>query len=519
MSREKNLQLKWGSILSYIQMGLNVIIGLAFTPIILGLLGQNEYGLYNTVSSTIAMLSILNLGFSAGYIRYYARYNARGDEDKISSLNGLFIILFSIIGLIALVCGILMTTNLTVFFKDGLSKTEYLKATVLMALMSIRMAISFPLGVFSSIIIAHERFIFIKICGMINTVFSPLITLAALYMGYGSIGMVVVSVVLGTVTDCIYGYYVFSRLKQRFIFHGFEKGIVLELFSYTFFIAINMIVDQINWNIDKLLLARFRGTSAVAIYSIGFSLYNYYMAFSTSISSVFTPRIHQIVNETKLDSPEQRCQLTDLFVKVGRIQTLILGLVATGLIFFGKSFIVEIWTNEGYEESYYVMLLLTLPASIALIQNLGIEIQRAENRHKFRSIAYLIMAVVNFVLSIFLCQKYGAIGCAFGTAISLILANGIIINFYYHIKCNIDVIRFWKEIISILPGFLVPSLLGTIFMKYVYIEDIFSFGLYAIVYAIIYIISVWFLSMNNTEKSMLIQQFERIAGKRGNCQN
>lgn len=510
MSRKKNLQLKWGSILSYAQMGLNVLIGLAVTPVILRLLGQSEYGLYSTVSSTIAMLTILNLGFSAGYIRYYARYKASGEEEKISSLNGLFIILFSIIGLIALVCGFFMTANLTVFFKDGLSQAEYYKATIMMTLLSIRMAISFPLGVFSSIIVAHERFVFVKICGMINTVFSPLITLVVLYLGLGSIGMVVVSVVLGTVTDCIYGYYVYIRLKQHFTFHGFEPGIVRELFSYTFFIAINMIVDQINWNIDKLLLARFKGTSAVAIYSIGYSLYNYYMAFSTSISSVFTPRIHRIVNETVMDSIEQNNKLTDLFVKVGRIQTLILGLVATGLIFMGKIFIVKIWTNEGYEESYYVMLLLTLPASIALIQNLGIEIQRAENRHKFRSIAYFIMAIVNFILSISLCPKYGAIGCAIGTAISLILANGIIINIYYHKKCNIDVIRFWKEIASMLPGFLIPSFLGTIIMVYVNIEKVSSFVLYVCIYTITYSISVWFFSMNADEKELFAQLIKRL---------
>ena len=237
------------------------------------------------------------------------------------------------------------------------------------------------------------------------------------------------------------------------------------------------------------------------------------MAFSTSISSVFTPRIHRIVNETTLDSTEQKTRLTDLFVKVGRIQMLILGLVATGLIFFGKTFIVEIWTNEGYEESYYVMLLLTLPASIALIQNLGIEIQRAENRHKFRSIAYFIMAIVNLVLSAFLCQKYGAIGCSIGTAVSLILANGILMNLYYHKRCNIDVIRFWREIVSMLPGFLIPCLMGTAIMHCVRIENISSFGMYVSIYTLIYAISVWFLSMNAEEKKLFTQLLERFVRK------
>ena len=67
-------QLKAGVILSYLQMALNIIIGLAYTPIMIRTLGQSEYGLYNTISSTISMLSILSLGFNSGYIRYYAKY-------------------------------------------------------------------------------------------------------------------------------------------------------------------------------------------------------------------------------------------------------------------------------------------------------------------------------------------------------------------------------------------------------------------------------------------------------------
>ena len=67
-------QLKVGSLLSYAQMILGVVISLLYTPVMLQILGQSEYGLCNTVSSTISMLSLLSLGFNSGYIRYYAKY-------------------------------------------------------------------------------------------------------------------------------------------------------------------------------------------------------------------------------------------------------------------------------------------------------------------------------------------------------------------------------------------------------------------------------------------------------------
>ena len=63
---------------------------------LLRLLGQAEYGLYNTVASTISMMSVLNMGFSSSYIRYYSQYKVRKDTQGIETLNGLFLIVFSL---------------------------------------------------------------------------------------------------------------------------------------------------------------------------------------------------------------------------------------------------------------------------------------------------------------------------------------------------------------------------------------------------------------------------------------
>ena len=74
MKMAKINQIRAGSILSYLQLVTNIIIQLAYTPIMIRLLGASEYGLYNTVSSTISMLGILSAGFNACYIRYYSIY-------------------------------------------------------------------------------------------------------------------------------------------------------------------------------------------------------------------------------------------------------------------------------------------------------------------------------------------------------------------------------------------------------------------------------------------------------------
>lgn len=506
-------QLKIGSFLSYFQMLIGVVIGLLYTPIMLRLLGSSEYGLYNTVSSTISMLSLLSLGFNSGYIRYYTIYKQKKDYDSIWKLNGLFLCIFSIIGVIAFLCGTFLTMHLEYVFDRGLTSSEYKTAEILMMLLTINLSISFPMSVFSNIISANEKFVFLKLLSILKTVVSPLVTLPLLLMGHKSIAMVSVTIIIALITDVIFLVYVFKVLKHRFVFRGFEKEIFFSLLAYTSFIAINMVIDQINWNVDKILLGRFKGTEAVAVYSVGYTLYQYYMMFSTSISSVFTPRIHKIVNETKDDLLLQKKLLTDLFVKVGRIQFILLGLVASGLVFFGKSFITNFWAGSEYENSYYVTLLLALPATIALIQNIGIEIQRAQNRHQFRSIVYFCMAIINIAISVVLCQKYGAIGSAIGTAISLLIANGLIINIYYHKRCNINIIEFWSSILRLCRGLVIPCILGIVIYQTVQLNTLISFCLSILLYTLVYCISLWLGGMNQYEKDLLIRPIHRIMRK------
>lgn len=502
-------QLKIGSLLSYAQMALGIIIGIVYTPIMIRLLGQSEYGLYQTVSSTISMLGILNLGFNGSYIRYFAKYKVKDDKESIYKLNGLFVIIFSVFAVVGLACGLFLTNNLDLVFKDGLTDSEYSTAKVLMLLATLNLSFSFPFSVFTSIISANERFVFLKLVNMLQTVITPAITLPLLLCGYRSIAMIAVALLLAIIHGIINIFYVVVKLKNKFIFYGFEKGLLKSMFVYTSFIAINLIVDQINWNIDKMLLGRYKGTTAVAIYSVGYALYSYYMTFSTAISGVFSPRIHTLINKTKENLNEQRKQVTDLFIKVGRIQYLILALLASGIFFFGREFIVLIWAGSDYNDSYYVALLLIIPSTIALIQNLGIEIQRALNKHHFRSIVYLGMALVNLITSIILCQLYGAIGSALGTGISLILANGFVMNIYYHKKCNLDIIKFWKSIINLSKGLIIPIALGIAAKLIFEINSVAVLLICIFVYALVYCVSMWLFGMNSEEKDLVFSMLKR----------
>ena len=506
-------QLKIGSVLSYAQMAISVIIGLIYTPVMLRLLGQSEYGLYNTVSSTISVLSILNLGFNSSYIRFFSKYKTRNDTEAINRLNGLFLAIFSVIGTVALICGMFLTFNLEMVFDEGLTESEYRIARILMLLLTANLAISFPMSVFSNIISANERFVFLKLLGMMKTICGPMVSIMLLLMGFRSIAMVASTVIISLVTDIAYFIYVKYVLKMGFAFRRVEEGILKDLFVFTAFIAVNTIVYHVNNNVAKLMLGRFLGTNAVAIYSIGFVLYHYYMMFSTSISSVFTPRVYKLVNSSQNDLGQQRVGLTDLFIRVGRVQYLILALVATGVLFFGKPF-VRFWAGSGYDESYVVAVILIFASTFDMIENLGIEIQRALNKHKFRSAAYAVTTVINVFVTWRLCLAYGIIGAAVGTAIFYVISYGLIMNIYYHKHCNIDIIAFWKSIGRLSCGLILPIALGIVLNRFITVESRMMLIVQIVLYTCVYCISMWLFGMNEYEKSLVTKPLKLLLNKK-----
>lgn len=495
-------QMKAGVILSYVQIALSVLTGLLYTPVMLRLMGQNEYGLYGTVNSTIALLSLLDLGFTSSYIRFYSKYKIENRQDKINSFNSLFFIVFLVISVIAALIGFFLSFNPVLIFDDGLTSEELSKAKVMMILLTVSMILGFMSTVFNCYISANQKFIFSKSLNVFSTIVNVGVNLIVLFCGYGAVGLITVSLVLSIITKIITIVYAYKTLHFEFDFGHIEKSLFKSVLAFSGLIAINMFVDKVNSGIDSILLGRFCGTAAVAVYSVGSSLNSHFSMFSTAISGVFTPHIHNLVNLYEMDSLEQRNALTKFFVKVGRLQYLLLALIASGVVFFGRQFIY-FWAGEGYDKSYYIALILILPSIISLTQNVGIEIQRAENRHHYRAYIYGAMAIINLILSIFLCQIWEGVGAAIGTGLASIVANGIIMDIVYHKKININIFEYWKNILRQTLGMIGPFIVGALIMKFADMGSLVKLAFWILIYVVIFAVFVWLLSMNTFEKDLV----------------
>ncbi|WP_434798765.1 lipopolysaccharide biosynthesis protein [Terrisporobacter vanillatitrophus] len=500
----KRNELKLGAILSYLSLFLGTFIQILYTPIMIRLLGQAEYGLFTLANSVIGYLGVLEFGIGNAIVRYTAKYRANNDKEGEYNLNGMLIIVYSFIAIVVAIAGSLLVSNSNKLFSNALSVSELNTIKILMSLMIFNMVIAFPFGIFNSIVSAYERFTFQKILGIIRTILNPLVMLPLLFMGYKSIGMTVISTALNIIFIIVNVYYCFKVLKVKIRFNNMEFSLFKEIFTYSFFIFLNMIVDRIYWGTDQLILGAVSGATMVAIYSIGSQFNNYYMTFSTAISSIFLPRVTQMVTKNVSDK-----ELSDLFIKIGRIQYLVLSFILSGFILVGKEFI-QIWAGEGYNTSYYIALVVMIPLTIPLIQNLGITILQAKNMHKFRSNLYVVIALMNVIMSIPLAYKLGGFGCALASGVCFFIGNGLIINIYYYKKINIDIPDFWKNIgrmtIPVLISLLCSNFINLFIPGYT-LSIIIAKGL---IFTMIFISLMWLMGMNEYEKNLMRSSFKKI---------
>lgn len=505
-------ELKAGSVLSYISIFVTILVGLLYTPIMLRLLGQAEYGLYSLIGSLAAYLTILDLGLGNAIVRYNARNRAIGDKAAEASLNGMFLVLYSFIGLVTLIIGAILYLNLGNMFGPSLSALELGKARIMMALLVFNFTVSFPLGIFGSLVQAYEKFIFIKVLAIIRSILGPCIMLPFLYMGFGAVPMVVINTSLNILLLLINMIYAIRVLNARLSLKGFDYPLLAEIAGYSFFIFLGIIVDKVYWSTGQFILGIVSGTVVVAIYSIAIQLSTMYMMFSTAISGVLLPKVTMMVAKDASST-----DLSDLMIKIGRIQHVVMAYIISGFILFGYAFII-IWAGANYSEAYYMALLLMIPITVPLIQNVGIAILQAQNRMAFRSWLYLAIAVVNVLVSIPLARIMGGLGCAIATGASLLIGNVFIINICYHRKIGLNIRLFWRNIAVMTLPVAGAFLCGYIINSAITQNSIAMVALKILIYSVIYVLVMWFFGINAYERELFASPARKMAGIFGRSQ-
>lgn len=485
---------KAGVLLSYVNLAISTIIPFFYTPIMLGILGQSEYGLYSLSNSVISYLSLLQFGMGSAVIRYIAKYRATDEKEKTNQITGLFTVIYIFFAVLVIVVGCIFMLLSPVIFSNGLSEAEISKMRILIIIMTLSTAFSFISVVFSSIINAYEKFIFKKTTDIILTILIPLFNLLVLFLGYASVGIAIVSLIFQIVVLPIYMWYVAKRLGIKMKFVKPEKTFLIELFSFSIFMFLSSIADLLFWSTDNVLIGAMIGSAAVAVYNVGGVFTNLMRNLTSAINEVFVPKVTMMV---AVDKPNS--ELSDLMIRVGRLQYLMVSLLISGFIVFGQMFI-HYWSGDVYADAYWVSLVTFLPSAVPILQNIAFGVIVAQHKHKFRCYIYFGIAILNAISTFFIIPYFGYIGAAICSGVSYIIGHGIILNIYYRNVIKLDVFGFWINILkmSFIPAIL--TIIGYWVVNIIIPWNIILMLVEGIGFVLVFILLTWFFTMNEYEK-------------------
>lgn len=501
---ERVNQKKAGVMITYLTMGLRVLIGLVYTPFMLMKVGDSQYGIYSLSLSLISFISLLDLGFGQTMVRYVARSRALEDKEEEAKLNGFFLQLYSAIALLALLVGLAVFFLYPQLCRDTMDAAELQLFKAVFLILLADTVISFPMCVFSATINAHERFFYMKSADLVTMIVKYVLMTLLLLLGNKVLAITIVTSSLSIGLKLINAFYCKKKLAIRFSFGTYPKEQAREIFLFSFFIFLNLIIDFLYNSTDTLILGAVRGTLAVTTYSFGIYFETYFQELSTAMSGVFMPRVVYLFEHDR-----DMNALSELFLKVGRLQMALLLLALSGFVTYGKDFIC-LWVGSEHSNAYYIGLLIMLPALVPLSQNIGISILRAMNLHKYRSYMYLAIAVLNVAISIPLAKRYAGVGAAAGTCIACIAGQIVYMNLYYSRKIGLNIRQYWHDLFRFC-AVCVPLVAAAALIKKAL--PISSWGMLAahiVLFTILYAAVYWFVSSNTYEKNLIRELAMRL---------
>ncbi|WP_409023166.1 lipopolysaccharide biosynthesis protein (plasmid) [Enterococcus faecium] len=489
------MQKKSGICLSYLNIFLKNLSTFLYTPFLIRMLGQIDYGLYQMTTSFMTTLFVLHLGFSTAYIKFYAE-DFR-NQKKLKQLNGMYLLIFLFLTLLSFGVGVFILLHIDNVFGQSFTSNELLTVKQLIKLLIINIVLTFPSVYFDCYILANEQFKIQKLQDVLITLLVPILTLPFLLLKFKVVTIVCIQVFVTFIFLLAKCKVACIDLDMRFSFKDLKIKKFKSLFLFSAFIFINQFVDVINWNLPNFVLGITSGAKEVSIYGVANQIKNIFLTISTAISSVYIPQVYKVGTEhNKIE------KLSQLMCQIGEIQFLIVGYLFGGFIILGTYFI-QLWVGSSYDQAYFISILLIIPLIIPAIQSIGMEIIRLFNKHKVVSLVALSFSFLNILITFFFTSKIGIVGSVLGTFVTMLIVNGVFMNVYYCKVIKLNMNLFWQKMVKI--AFLVfgTTIICGFFTQLCPINSITVFILFGIGYTIIYLVFASLFIFNSYDRKRI----------------
>ena len=165
------------------------------TPIIVGALGTEQFGIWALIGSILAFIGLLDLGIGPSRIRFAAEQRGRNARDETSELTSTAFAIYLVLAVVAVLLAVLLAflLPLVVDISD-----EYVRAAQIAVVVSVDLVLRFPLGLFGFLLAGQQRYDVLNVANILGAVLYFGLAVLVLYVADG--GLVALAVITAIVT-------------------------------------------------------------------------------------------------------------------------------------------------------------------------------------------------------------------------------------------------------------------------------------------------------------------------------
>jgi O-antigen/teichoic acid export membrane protein len=485
----------------------STIVTFFLTPFLILKIGQEHYGLYMLLMSIAGMMGIVNLGLGEATLRYVSFYYAKNDIKGINRVVGSTLLVYMIMGLLS---GVFLfffsgyiTDWLSISYEDRELSVSIIKLT------AFNFALSFIIGVYSSIPQAILRFDISSKIAIIQNIFQVTGTVVYLLLGYGLYYIVLWGVVSALFTQIINMIVARKLLPGLTLLPVITKDGLKEVFSYGIFSSLNGIISMLSAHIDRILLAAFVNPTAVAALSVPRQILDKGGSFVQSASSVLFPKI-----STMTDLKEIR---KVFHISSWVMLTFTMAIFAPGIVMFPK--FLSTWINPEFAmTSGYIAQLLSAAYAFRGISEPYFGVLKGTNNIKKLTIILSFTNLISIFTAIPLLFYYGLNGAGYRSLlfvwlsfpISLWVNKIILQDQKVREFLNLLLATIWITVFVIFAGALVNKLIDGHSLLYVLFMWLIMSG--SIMF-LTYLIKKIFLKKSDLDMTQIENLLEKIKSK------
>lgn len=414
--------------------------GFVVSPFIVRRLGESAAGVWSLVFSIVEYYWLLDFGFRSGTLKYVAHYHATEENDKINEIVNTGIVYYSLISILILICTFTVGNALQGVFQ--ISRELQPSFLFLIRIVGVSWSLGIVFNIFTASLEGLRRFDISSRVWMLTVALRSFGIVGLISMGYGlkAIGvMAVASQMVGYLAS----YVSFRRVfpAARFSVRLAKFSMLRQLMSYGVHSIVGSISGQFLEQGAPIMIGHFRPERFVTYYSIAGRLLRYLGEIVSRIAQVMIPSSAAMIARGELAGIAEMTRYLNRYCFA-----LFLGPVAF-LLAYGHPFL-RAWVGPNIAD-------LSTPLLPWLAVGLAFGMAGQYNsagalfgiaKHALYTQLLFWEAAVDIVLLWFVIPRYGILGAACVTGLSMFLFRGLFVGLLTAYHLQVSSVKFFRSI-------------------------------------------------------------------------